>query len=109
MLREVPPDIIPKVERLSAQGQKIEAIKIVREATHWGLKESKDYVESLIVDGYATPPQRSALTGLTPAVMAKVQDLLSHHHHIEAIKLVREATGWGLKESKEYVETLKVK
>jgi ribosomal protein L7/L12 len=29
------------------RGDKIEAIKIVREKTGWGLKEAKDFVESL--------------------------------------------------------------
>ncbi|NTU79105.1 MAG: hypothetical protein HGA45_06840 [Chloroflexales bacterium] len=30
-----------------ARGQKIDAIKRVRERTGWGLKEAKDYVERL--------------------------------------------------------------
>lgn len=32
---------------LKAQGNAIAAIKLVREATHWGLKEAKDYVDRL--------------------------------------------------------------
>ncbi|MCB0908049.1 MAG: ribosomal protein L7/L12 [Nocardioidaceae bacterium] len=32
---------------LKAQGKAIAAIKLVREATHWGLKEAKDYVDRL--------------------------------------------------------------
>lgn len=32
---------------LISQGKKIDAIKLVRELTGWGLKEAKDYVESL--------------------------------------------------------------
>jgi len=34
------------------QGRKIEAIKLLRACTGWGLKESKDYVESGMVDAY---------------------------------------------------------
>lgn len=33
--------------RLKASGRAIEAIKVVRDATGWGLKESKDYVDRL--------------------------------------------------------------
>lgn len=36
-----------EVRRLAASGKKIEAIKEVRAATGWGLKESKDYVDRL--------------------------------------------------------------
>ena len=32
--------------------------------------------------------------------------LIDQDQRIEAIKLVRQTTGWGLKESKEYVDTL---
>jgi ribosomal protein L7/L12 len=40
-------DIPAEVQALLARGQKIEAIKRVRELTGWGLKEAKDYVERL--------------------------------------------------------------
>jgi hypothetical protein len=35
--------------RRDAQNNKITAIKAVREATNWGLKEAKDYVEALLL------------------------------------------------------------
>jgi Ribosomal protein L7/L12 C-terminal domain len=35
--------------RIQANSNKIIAIKAVREATNWGLKESKDYVEALML------------------------------------------------------------
>ena len=35
--------------RSEARSNKIMAIKTVREATNWGLKEAKDYVESLLL------------------------------------------------------------
>ena len=37
----------PQVAELAAAGKKIEAIKLHREKTGVGLKEAKDYVESL--------------------------------------------------------------
>ncbi len=46
--RAAPPqDIEAQVRILLAKGEKIEAIKLVREATGLGLKEAKDYVEGL--------------------------------------------------------------
>ncbi len=40
-------DQAEEVRRLLAQGRKIEAIKRVRQLTGMGLKEAKEYVESL--------------------------------------------------------------
>lgn len=36
-----------QVRELAANGQKIEAIKVTREITGWGLKEAKDFVDRL--------------------------------------------------------------
>lgn len=43
----LPPEIEELVRALLTAGRKIEAIKLVREATHIGLKEAKDLVESM--------------------------------------------------------------
>ncbi len=49
MERSEPPRTLvetdPGLLRLLAEGRKIEAIKYVRKATGWGLKEAKEYVE----------------------------------------------------------------
>jgi ribosomal protein L7/L12 len=45
-------------------------------------------------------------TQLGGDVPADVQALLTQGKKIEAIKRVRELTGWGLKEAKDYVEQL---
>lgn len=43
-----PPDAVdPRVRQLLNAGQKIEAIKIVRQTRNLGLKEAKDYVDAL--------------------------------------------------------------
>ncbi|WP_203596918.1 ribosomal protein L7/L12 [Actinomadura bangladeshensis] len=44
---------------------------------------------------------------LTPEVRVRVDDLIGRGQYIPAIKLVREATGLGLKDAKEYVDGLK--
>lgn len=41
------PELAGEVERLLAEGKKIEAIHLVRQRTSWDLKQSKEYVEQL--------------------------------------------------------------
>jgi ribosomal protein L7/L12 len=43
----LPPGIEEQIRALIAAGRKIEAIKLAREATHSGLSEAKDLVESM--------------------------------------------------------------
>jgi hypothetical protein len=45
---EIPADIKPTVLKLRAQGEAIEAIRLVRERTGCGLKPAKDAVERLL-------------------------------------------------------------
>jgi len=57
-------------------------------------------------DSSRTGQHVGRLMGVTPEVVAAARDLLSKRRNIEAIKLVREHTGWGLKESKDFVDGL---
>jgi ribosomal protein L7/L12 len=88
---------------LLEQGQKIEAVKLCRERTGLGLKEAKDAVEALQRDGAWNHPERPA-----PAVGldAELLKLLADGQKLPAIKLHRQQTGGGLKDSKDYVESL---
>ena len=96
---------------LLATGRKIEAVKRVRELTGLGLKASNDYVEAL-ARGLApeAPALRERVRFGHPAsaeeIEATLRALVADGQAIEAIKLVREHTGMGLKEAKDYVETL---
>jgi len=113
----IPAEVLGRVQDLLARRQKIEAIKVVREVTNWGLKETKDYVDSMEASGGLAPYSDSVSYGSTPRVptsqteipadvMRKVQDLLARRQKIEAIKVVREVTNWGLKEAKDFVDGL---
>ena len=95
-------DLEAEVRRLLAGGQKVEAIKLLRERTGAGLAEAKTAVESLEAGGPAALAAR-------PAVRAELEAELRAFlpdRKIEAIKLYRERTGAGLKEAKEAVEAL---
>ena len=82
------------VQLMEAGANKVSVIKAVREITGLGLKEAKDYVESMPVDG---PPPPLPAAGLTrPAdqgSLAEVHALASQGQKIEAIKRYRELTG----------------
>jgi ribosomal protein L7/L12 len=95
-----------EVLRLMAQGDTIAAIKLVRERTGHGLKEAKDYVEALALDrAPSLPPARPSVE---PGDLdTEVQRLVAKGNVIKAVKLVRERTGLGLKEAKDYVDRLR--
>jgi len=90
-----------QVRALLAQGRRVEAIKRVRKTTGWGLKESKDYVDAL--DKAALPTSSAADE---TEVEREARALIRQGRPIEAIKRVWELTGWGLRESKDYVDAL---
>jgi len=85
-------------------GDKIEAIKLCREATGMGLAEAKVWVEKLETSPETPLPSAGELAGaLTPVV-----EMLFKGEKIPAIKLYREQVkpGAGLAEAKEAVERL---
>src|SRR5690606_7006420 len=87
---------------LIRQGRKIEAIKLIREETGVGLREAKDAVERLSAGMDPLPDPVIASKALPTAVEA----LARAGKKIEAIKVLREQTGLGLKEAKERVEAI---
>ncbi len=96
-----------EIRDLLAHGKKIQAIKRVRELTGMGLKEAKDYVEALP----HAPPLGQLVPGcdaqpLSHEVEREARRLLDDGGKIAAIKRVRELTGMGLKEAKDYVDSL---
>jgi ribosomal protein L7/L12 len=94
-------DLESRVRSLMAEGQKIEAIKLYRERTGAGLKESKDAVEA-IQRGQSAP----AVPASDRDFEAELVALLERGQKIGAIKLYRERTGVGLKDAKDAVESL---
>jgi len=101
---------IPDAERAAIRalidgGNKIAAIKRVRELTGLGLKEAKDYVESWQQTGAA--PDLALNIDTPPAAdLQEVHRLTLQGQKIQAIKVYREMTGVGLKEAKDYVDAL---
>lgn len=97
------PEFVEKLRELIRDGRKIDAIARFREATGHGLRESKAIIEALEA-GKLTSPATAAADGRVDE--AKIVALLRESQFIQAIKAYREATGHGLKKSKEAVETI---
>jgi ribosomal protein L7/L12 len=94
-------DLENQVRTMLAQNQRIEAIKWVRHQTGWGLKRSKDYVDEIAREILPSLPAEKEA-----ALDREVNALFQQGVYIEAIKRVREVTGWGLRECKDYVDRL---
>jgi ribosomal protein L7/L12 len=102
--RNTSPQGLPQsaIDALNA-GDKIAAIRIVREATGLGLKEAKDAVER-----YA-PGDAPRQTAQHPTVSGDVLPVaavsaLANGRMIEALKIVRQEHHTGLKEAKDIVD-----
>jgi len=96
-------DRFSDIRDLMRSGRKIEAIKRYRELTGAGLKEAKDAVEA--PDFLAPPPPPPAISDDHPR-MADVRAFVAAGRKVDAIKLYRELTGLGLKESKDAIDKM---
>jgi ribosomal protein L7/L12 len=102
-------DVIPpQVAALLEGGNKIGAIKELRGITGLGLKEAKDWVDSY--EGGMPEPLPEPVAAAEHSAEAtftlsrEAAEALKSGNKIEAIKLVRAATGLGLAEAKAIVE-----
>jgi ribosomal protein L7/L12 len=100
-------DALERIKALAQAGQKIEAIKLYRQASGVGLKEAKDAVEAIQAGQPVTLTRAtSAPLDEKSALLVSVKLLLQAGNKIEAIKVYRQATGLGLKEAKDAVEAM---
>lgn len=102
-------DLKKEVRVMLAAGNKIDAVRLVRERTSMALKEAKDLVDAIesgASSSNASPASGSGRSAPATDMDTEARRLLAKRKKIEAIKLVRERTGLGLKEAKDYVEQL---
>lgn len=72
----------------------------------FGYTKGRRHMRSVRESLDAAPSRSVAPPRLSPDVEARLRDALARRNKIEAIKLLREETGLGLKEAKEYVERM---
>ena len=113
------PSVVAEIDRMVTAGQKIHAIKLYRDHTGVGLKEAKDRIDHWSVSTTAphlaavsnatavqsaiipsTPTVSSVRSALPASVASDIDRLVAGDQRIAAIKVLREQTGLGLKESK---------
>ena len=95
-LQSLPANVADALQR----GNKLEAIKLLRDATGLGLKEAKDAVES----AQAGADRATPLKGHSSPMSAQVKAAIEQGNKLEAIKLFREHNGVGLKEAKDAID-----
>ena len=102
---------LTEIETVARNGKKVQAIKLYREATGSSLREAKAAVEQFIATGsWNTPPQASSpkpiIQQISSTEKEELEYLIRSGKKISAIKRFRELTNHGLKESKDYIESL---
>ena len=97
-ISSLPPNVLAALQ----QGKKVEAIALLREAGGLGLKEAKDAIDQYLRESSTSSDNVSSAT-VSP-LPANVVEALQRGNKMEAIRLLREETGLGLKEAKERVE-----
>lgn len=99
-------EIESEIKKYLSQGNKIQAIKLLRSYTSMGLKEAKDFVED-IQSGKKPQIRINKIESIfSEQVAEEVKVLLSNGEKIGAIKRVRELTNVGLREAKDFVEEI---
>ncbi|MCA9060135.1 MAG: ribosomal protein L7/L12 [Planctomycetaceae bacterium] len=93
-----------EIQQLLQSGQKIEAVKRVRESTGMGLAEAKAAVEAIQEGRTPTLPVRADVD--LEEVERQVVGLLERGSAMEAIKVYRQQTNVGLKDARDAVEQL---
>ena len=100
---KLPPEVLEAVKG----GRQIEAIKLLRQSTGLGLADAKQLIDAhargmpvSVPSGFDRPPLRTLPSNVTQALQAG--------NKIEAIRLLREQTGVGLKEAKDAVDAAEV-
>ena len=96
-----------RIAELLRRGDKIEAIKLLRETTGVDLKRAKEEIDRLAasIDSSEMSPSFGT-ADQSAAVSPEVEALARQGKKIEAIKLLREQAGIGLKDAKERVEAV---
>ena len=94
----LPADVLEALE----QNNVIEAIKRLRQTTGLGLKQAKDMIDAHQRGTKMAVAIAQRLGPLPPTVI----DALQRGNKIEAIKLLRESDGLGLKEAKDAIDAM---
>ena len=105
MTKPISNDELEQIRAVAVAGRKIEAIKLYRAATGAGLAEAKQAGEALEAGRTVDIASKETLSN---DAADQIEAALFAGKKIQAIRLHRQATGQGLKESKDFIEALEV-
>lgn len=97
---ELPREVIAAIK----SGRKIEAIKALRVAWGLGLRDAKNAIEAYEHGGAPAMHGRLTTDDSDSGLPLEVIDAIRSNRKIEAIKVLRERRGLGLREAKEQVD-----
>ena len=106
----IDPALAVRVRELYAAGDKVKAVKALREATGLGLADAVRIADKL--GATAAPKQPAGETGATavPTISKsderQVRSLVESGQTLEALRLIRQLTGMDLRQAKAYIEKL---
>ena len=83
-------------------GSKVLAIKLLREQSGLGLAEAKQLLESTDADAADSP--LAMYSAIPASAELRIHAAMASGNKLEAVKLLKEATGLGLAEAKERID-----
>jgi ribosomal protein L7/L12 len=104
-VREISPAGSALARELMADGKLVQAVRVVRTETGLGLREAKEYAESLGATG--EPPVPRPVDGVDEETRTRARALVRDGKPVMAVKVVRDGTGWSLRQAKEFVDGLR--
>ncbi|MFY0568543.1 hypothetical protein ACN28E_32575 [Archangium lansingense] len=100
---------LAEVIALVRRGRPIDAIKLYRELTGEGLKESKEAIEQIAEGRIPRFSPREERESLSSGQRAELERMIVEGKKIDAIRLHRHFANSGLKEAKDAIEALEAK
>ena len=85
-------------------GSKVLAIKLLREQSSLGLAEAKQLLESVDAGSDAADSSLAVNNAIPASTELRIHAAMASGNKLEAVKLLKEATGLGLAEAKERID-----
>ena len=106
----IDPALATRVRDLYAAGDKVKAVKALREATGLGLADAVRIADKLGATAAPKQPAGSSVTTDLPSISKaderQVRSLVETGQTLEALRLIRRLTGMDLRQAKAYIEKL---
>lgn len=100
-------DTVAQMNALIGQGQMIQAIKQLRDATGVGLRDAKGLADGLAAGSWgAPPPDLPSVAHDDPLLEVEARAVREASGSVTAADFVRRRTGWSLEQAQAYVQAL---